>query len=45
MIIMSVSVSAIIARLSGKKWGKNNRVAAFLFVMGITWFFFWLGTR
>jgi hypothetical protein len=45
MIAMSISVSAIIARLSEKKWGKRSRVAVFVFVLGITWFFFWLGTQ
>ena len=44
MIIMSLSVSTVIARLSEKKWGKNIRVGVFFLVMGMIWIFFWLGT-
>lgn len=44
MIIMSLGVSAIVMRLSEKKWGKRGRVAVFCFVLAIIWIFFWLGT-
>jgi hypothetical protein len=44
MIIMSLSVSAIVARLSEKKWGKKVRTAVFLLALGVIWIFFWLGT-
>ena len=42
MVIMSLGVSTIIARLSERKWGKRNRVAVFFLVLGIIWIFFWL---
>jgi hypothetical protein len=45
MIVMSLGVATVIARLSGKKWGKTDRVAVFLIVVGITWLFFWLGMQ
>jgi membrane-bound ClpP family serine protease len=44
MIIMSLGVSAIVMRLSEKKWGKRGRVVVFFFVLGIIWLFFWMGT-
>ncbi len=45
MIVMSLGVATVIARLSAKKWGKTNRVAVFLIVLGLTWLFFWLGLQ
>ena len=44
MIIMSLGVSAIVMRLSEKKWGKRGRATVFCLVLAIIWIFFWLGT-